>query len=226
MGALVGGSAANLATDLRQLDPVHGLGEPGATARVHASPRGDKPPTRIADGPPSPHVGSPSCARFKLMPACSARRAVLSCPTRSGRPSVRRAAIVCYVVSTRYLAHGKHIAAPNVTSANGVVRAGPRRRVGDPATRPAVAERQVPRYSGHPPEVLANVTYRRLPTFAGQVRATAPSRYDRTPVMTISRVAQASWRRRRSRPMGRPRAALDENRMRAQYRRPHRWRPS
>lgn len=53
--------------------------------------------------------------------------------------------------------------------------AGPRRRLGDPPTRPAVAERQVPRYSGQPPEELPNVRYRRQPTFAGQIRTAAVS---------------------------------------------------
>jgi hypothetical protein len=37
------------------------------------------------------------------------------------------------------------------------------------------AERQVPRYSGRPPEELANFRYRCPPTFAGQIRATATS---------------------------------------------------
>jgi len=45
-------------------------------------------------------------------------------------------------------------------------------RVADPPMLPA-AERQVPRYSGQPPEEPANVRYRRPPTFAGQIRATA-----------------------------------------------------
>ena len=53
--------------------------------------------------------------------------------------------------------------------------AGPRRRVADPLTRPADAERQVRRQSGQPPEDLGNVRYRRPPTFAGQIRATATS---------------------------------------------------
>ena len=53
--------------------------------------------------------------------------------------------------------------------------AGPRRRVGDSPKRPAAAERQVPRCSGQPPQELANVRYRRPPTFAGQIRTAADS---------------------------------------------------
>ncbi len=51
--------------------------------------------------------------------------------------------------------------------------AGRRRQIADPPHAPA--ERQVPRYSGQPPEGLANVRYRRPPTFACQIRAAAPS---------------------------------------------------
>ncbi len=50
-----------------------------------------------------------------------------------------------------------------------------RYRLADPPTRPAAAERQVRRQSGQPPEDLGNVRYRRPPTFAGQIRATATS---------------------------------------------------
>jgi hypothetical protein len=52
--------------------------------------------------------------------------------------------------------------------------AGHRRRVADPPMHPA-AERQVPRYSGQPPDELANVRYRRPPTLAGQIRTAADS---------------------------------------------------
>ena len=50
-----------------------------------------------------------------------------------------------------------------------------RPRLANPPTRPASAERQVRRQSGQPPEDLGNVRYRRPPTFAGQIRATATS---------------------------------------------------
>jgi hypothetical protein len=51
----------------------------------------------------------------------------------------------------------------------------PRHRVADRPTRPTAAERQVPRYSGQPPEELANGRFRRPPTFAGQIRTAAGS---------------------------------------------------
>ena len=47
-------------------------------------------------------------------------------------------------------------------------------KVADPPLHPASVERQVPRHSGQPPTELANVRYRRPPTFTGQIRATAP----------------------------------------------------
>ena len=50
-----------------------------------------------------------------------------------------------------------------------------RRRLADPPMRPAASERQVRRYSGQPPDELANVRYRRPPTFARQIRTTAAS---------------------------------------------------
>jgi hypothetical protein len=52
--------------------------------------------------------------------------------------------------------------------------AGPGRRLTDPPMLTA-AERQLPSCSGQPSEELANVRYRRPPTFAGQIRVTATS---------------------------------------------------